>query len=63
MTRFETGTTVRVKKHCCHSEPRCKRCPVVWRRLARAGLAERVGGCEFRVVGRIRKKDVKLARR
>ena len=26
---------VKPKKRCCHSHPRCKRCPVVYRRLAR----------------------------
>ena len=28
------------KKRCCHSSPRCRRCPVVLKRLRRAGLAE-----------------------
>jgi hypothetical protein len=34
---------VTAKKRCCQSRPRCKRCPVVLRRLANAGLAERSG--------------------
>ena len=31
---------VKPKSRCCKSDPRCKRCPVVCRRLARKGLAE-----------------------
>ena len=31
---------VKAKKRCCKSRPRCKRCSVVLRRLAKAGLAE-----------------------
>jgi hypothetical protein len=34
---------VKAKKRCCQSRPRCKRCPVVMKRLSRAGLAERDG--------------------
>jgi hypothetical protein len=29
------------KKACCKSSPRCKRCPVVAKRLVKQGLAER----------------------
>ena len=29
------------KKACCRSDPRCKRCPVVAKRLVKRGLAER----------------------
>jgi len=35
---------VKPKKRCCQSRPRCKRCPVVIKRLAKAGLAQRQGG-------------------
>jgi len=34
---------VTAKKRCCQSRPRCKRCPVVLRRLSKAGLAEHSG--------------------
>ena len=34
---------VKAKKRCCQSRPRCKRCPVVLRRLAKAGVAEQHG--------------------
>ena len=32
---------MKAKKQCCGSSPRCKRCPVVLRRLTKAGFAER----------------------
>jgi len=32
---------VKAKKRCCKSGPRCKRCPVVCKRLERAGVAVR----------------------
>ena len=34
---------VTVKRECCGDLPRCKRCPVVFKRLAKEGLATRVG--------------------
>ena len=36
--------TVKPKKRCCQSRPRCKRCPVVMKRLHKSGLAERKDG-------------------
>ncbi len=32
---------VKPRKKCCKSRPRCKRCPVVWKRLEAQGMAER----------------------
>lgn len=52
---------ITVKKRCCKSDPRCKRCPVVAKRLASAGLAERTGRRTYLVVAP--KKAVKRARR
>jgi hypothetical protein len=52
---------VKVKQRCCTSDPRCKRCPVVARRLAAAGLAERTGRRTYVVTAP--KKAVKRARR
>ena len=37
-------TKVKPKKRCCQSRPRCKRCPVVMKRLHKAGLAKREDG-------------------
>jgi hypothetical protein len=53
---------VKAKKSCCNSEPRCKRCPVVLKRLERAGYAERVGRRRYRLVTKVPKKALKLAR-
>ena len=51
---------VKVKKRCCKSGPRCKRCPVVAKRLVKVGLAEHVGGRIY--VIQAPKKVVKAAR-
>jgi hypothetical protein len=32
---------IHAKKRCCQSGPRCKRCPVVCKRLEKLGYAER----------------------
>ena len=52
---------VKAKKKCCGSNPRCKRCPVVLKRLHKADLAEHSGG-RFYVVGPVPKKKMKKAR-
>jgi hypothetical protein len=52
---------LKVKKSCCKSDPRCKRCPVVAKRLAAAGFAERTGRRSYVVDAP--KKAVKAARR
>jgi hypothetical protein len=51
---------VKAKRKCCKDDPRCRRCPVVCKRLVAAGLAERVGGRTFTVSAP--KKAVKAAR-
>jgi hypothetical protein len=35
------GKAIKAKKRCCQSNPRCKRCPVVCKRLEKLGYAER----------------------
>ena len=35
------AATVMPKAKCCKDDPRCKRCPVVLKRLEKAGLATR----------------------
>jgi hypothetical protein len=52
---------LKVKKRCCKSDPRCRRCPVVAKRLASAGLAERTGPRTYVVDAP--KKAIKRARR
>jgi hypothetical protein len=56
------STTIKTKKRCCKSGPRCKRCPVVLKRLERAGLAERLGKRRFEIAV-VSKKQMKRARR
>jgi len=57
------GKTVRAKKRCCKSGPRCKRCPIVLKRLKQAGLAEHLHGREFRLDPSLHKAQLKAARR
>ena len=52
---------VKAKKHCCKSDPRCKRCPVVLQRLEKAGHAERLTRRAY-LVGKVPKKALKAAR-
>lgn len=46
----EGARRVKAKKKCCKDTPRCKRCPVVLKKLERAGHAERVGKREYVLV-------------
>ena len=54
---------IKTKKRCCKDRPRCKKCPVVWKRLETAGLAEREDRRLYRPDEALRKKDLKAARR
>ena len=56
------ATVVKAKKGCCRSDPRCKRCPVVLKRLAKQGLAEREDGKRYLLASNLRKKQLKAAR-
>ena len=53
---------VKGKKTCCRDNPRCKRCPVVLKRLAKEGLAERQEGRTYVVAKDVPKKRLKAAR-
>ena len=55
------GPRIKTKKRCCKSRPRCKRCPVVCKRLEMQGLAEREGK-HYLVSLDIKKKTLKAAR-
>jgi hypothetical protein len=55
-------TRVKAKKRCCQSAPRCKRCPLVLKRLERGGFAERVGRRKYVLGTKIPKKALKAAR-
>ena len=53
---------VKTKKRCCKSRPRCKKCPVVCKRLADQGLAVRQDRRSYLVELGIGKKTLKAAR-
>jgi hypothetical protein len=52
---------VKAKKRCCKDRPRCKRCPVVLKRLEAQGLAVK-SGRRYVVSKRLKKKQLKAAR-
>jgi hypothetical protein len=52
---------VKTKRPCCHSQPRCKRCPVVLARLDKAGKVQRVSKRTY-VFLTMAKRDMKTAR-
>jgi hypothetical protein len=53
---------VKTKKRCCKDGPRCKRCPVVLKRLEKAGHAERQSKRRYLVIEKVPKKALKTAR-
>ena len=53
---------VKTKKRCCKSRPRCKKCPVVCKRLSIEGLAVRQDKRHYLVELDIGKKTLKAAR-
>jgi hypothetical protein len=55
--------TVKAKARCCQSRPRCKRCPIVCKRLERKGYLERVAKRRWLVRGKVPKKVLRNARR
>lgn len=57
------GSTVKTKKRCCGSRPRCKRCPAAMRKLERRGLAERTGKRSYVLSLELTSKDLKRARK
>ncbi len=58
----QTATQIKVKKTCCKDGPRCKRCPAVWKKLAKAGYAERTGKRTFVVIDVVPKRALRIAR-
>ena len=51
------------KKACCKSNPRCKRCPVVAKRLMKQGLAERRSNGIVVISAAATKSHLKAARK
>ncbi len=58
---FAAGTVIKPKAKCCQDRPRCKRCPVVCKKLTRQGLAEKSGG-KYVLRVDVGKKELKAAR-
>lgn len=56
------AVTLKPKKKCCKDGPRCKRCPVVLKRLENQGLATRYGKV-FVLSYDVTKADIRAARR
>jgi hypothetical protein len=56
------GDVVKCKRKCCKSSPRCKRCPVVWKRLSKQGYARRETKRSYTVLEVVPKRAVKSAR-
>jgi aldehyde:ferredoxin oxidoreductase len=54
---------VKPKKRCCKSRPRCKKCPVVCKRLAQHGLAEKLPDGRYLLGVDLTKKRYKAARK
>jgi len=54
---------IKPKKACCGSDPRCKRCPVVAKRLVKRGFAQRRGDGIVVLKHDVSKKQVKAARK
>ena len=57
-----SGRVVKPRKRCCKSSPRCRRCPVVLKRLEAEGLAKRAKG-GYALSAKLKKKQLKAARR
>lgn len=53
---------VRPKSRCCKSRPRCKRCPVVLKRLEKAGYARKTAKGNYKVLDPLPKAVRKAAR-
>jgi len=56
------GKIVKPKKTCCKDAPRCKRCPVVCKKLMKDGWAERLEDGRYVLDPELRKKTLKAAR-
>jgi hypothetical protein len=56
------GKLVTGKKSCCKDRPRCKRCPVVLKRLETAGIADRVDKRTWSLKEKPSKKALKAVR-
>lgn len=53
------GMKVKPKAKCCEDKPRCTRCPVVLKRLEKAGVAQRTKKGAYRLPDDLTKRDLK----
>ena len=53
---------MKTKKSCCKDKPRCNGCPVVCKRLEKAGYAERTGKRDYVLVSLVPKAAMATAR-
>lgn len=56
------ATVVKTKKKCCKDGPRCKKCPVVLKRLEKGGYAQRLSKRAYVLELKPPKKVLKTAR-
>ncbi len=61
-TKRSQAKVLKPKKGCCKSAPRCKRCPVVCKRLAKAGAAVKRDDGRYELAVTVRKKQIREAR-
>ena len=52
----------KLKKKCCKSRPRCKRCPVTLDRLSKMGFIERRSSGRYVIVEVVPKRELRAAR-
>jgi hypothetical protein len=63
VAKLKTGKPIKPKGKCCKDRPRCKKCPVVLKRLTKEGHAERLENGRYVVTGDVPKKTLKAARK
>ena len=62
MAKPKPGKPFKTKKRCCKDKPRCKRCPVVCKRLVKQNLAVRLEDGRYVLSIDLKKKQYKAAR-
>ena len=59
---MKLGKPFKPKKRCCRDAPRCKRCPVVCKKLFKQGLAEKLEDGRYVLSIDLTKKQHRAAR-
>ena len=63
MGGITTAKPIKPKAKCCKDKPRCKRCPVVLKKLEKAGYGERREDGRYVFETPVPKKAIKAARK